>query len=39
MMSCKRRQRVDPAEQLRHPAGADHLQIVDAVRFRGHPHN
>jgi hypothetical protein len=29
--------RVDPAEQPAHPAAADQVQIVDAVRASGHP--
>ena len=32
----QRRARVDPTENLLHPAGADHVQAVDAVRARNH---
>jgi hypothetical protein len=28
---------VDPVEQDRHPAGAEHVQVVDAVRTGAHP--
>jgi hypothetical protein len=33
----QRRRCVHLLEQAGHPAGADHLQIIDAVRARGHP--
>jgi hypothetical protein len=33
----QRRRRVDLPEQPRHPTGADHVQIIDTVRARGHP--
>jgi site-specific DNA recombinase len=32
-----RRRRVHPAEQAAHPAGADHVQVIDAVRAARHP--
>jgi hypothetical protein len=34
-----RRGSVNTVEQRRHPAGADHVQLIDAVRPRGHPGN
>src|SRR6476620_2017887 len=34
---AQRRRRVHPAEQPSHPAGTDHVQIIDAVRVRGDP--
>jgi len=34
---AQRRAGVHPAEQPRHAAGADHVQIVDAVRSGSHP--
>jgi site-specific DNA recombinase len=33
----QRRGRVDTAEKTFHAAGADHVQVVDAVRTSGHP--
>ena len=33
----QRGRRIHPAEQPRHPAGADHVQVVDAVRAGHHP--
>jgi len=35
----QRRCRVDAAEHLLHPAGADHVQVIDAVRAGRHPRN